>query len=600
MARPQIRQGQLITTFGPGAMTDLPERSVLIAGLDAWVGERRQIQEPRLARKVAQLLGAQTVRLECPPEADRDGGGFVRSYVFPLWFVTQSLIAGRPPGWRTRRLVQWSGLEDKGRKFVMEDEKRTKSAVTPVRFVRACRRGHLGDIDWQAFVHGQSPPCGRELYFDERGTSGDLGETYIRCGCGLERPMSQAADPNSRALGDCDGARPWLGQGRVAGERCTERNRLLVRAASNAWLPQPQRVISLPERGESIRQTVDRLWMFLEAVESADDIAYERRKPKVNEGLAGLTNEEVWEAVRERKNPADSGEKPVKRAEIETLVAPGDQIGEDTLESTFFARVLPRAEWDQPWMAGIERVLLVERLREVAALVGFTRFESASADAETGELDAGVRRADISRQPEWVPAVENRGEGIFLQFSREALLAWWQRTAVVNRYAELKRGFDGWKQEHTSSDRKLPSPEYLLLHSFSHLLITAVALECGYPASSIMERVYAVPQVGYGVLLYTASSDAEGTLGGLVQAGRRIAGFVRSALELGGLCSNDPVCGQHSPDNVLEGRMLHGAACHGCVLIAETSCEQGNDFLDRAMVVRTVAGSGAEFFPDVI
>jgi hypothetical protein len=598
MARPQIRQGQLITTFGPGAMTDLPERSVLIAGLDAWVGERRQIQEPRLARKVAELLGAQTIRLECPPEADRDGGGFVRSYVFPLWFVTQNLIPGRPPGWRTRRLVQWSGLEDKGRKFLMDD--RSKSPVTPVRFVRACRRGHLGDIDWQAFVHGQNPPCGRELYFDERGTSGDLGETYIRCGCGLERPMSQAADPNSRALGDCDGARPWLGQGRVADERCNERNRLLVRAASNAWLPQPQRVISLPERGENIRQTVDKLWMFLEAAESADDIAYERRKPKVNEGLAGLTNDEVWEAVRERKNPANSSEKPVKRAEIETLLAPGDQIGEDTLESTFFARVLPRAEWNQPWMAGIERVLLIERLREVAALVGFTRFESASADAETGELDAGVRRAEISRQPEWVPAVENRGEGIFLQFSREALLTWWQRTAVVDRYAELKRGFDGWKKEHTSSDRKLPSPEYLLLHSFSHLLITAVALECGYPASSIMERVYAVPQVGYGVLLYTASSDAEGTLGGLVQAGRRIAGFVRSALELGGLCSNDPVCGQHSPANVLEGRMLHGAACHGCVLIAETSCEQGNDFLDRALVVRTVAGLGAEFFPDVV
>jgi hypothetical protein len=76
--------------------------------------------------------------------------------------------------------------------------------------------------------------------------------------------MSQAADPSSRALGDCDGARPWLGQGRVADERCNERNRLLVRAASTAWLPQPQRVISLPERDEKIRQTVDRLWMFLE------------------------------------------------------------------------------------------------------------------------------------------------------------------------------------------------------------------------------------------------------------------------------------------------------------------------------------------------
>src|SRR5580658_5711958 len=116
--------------------------------------------------------------------------------------------------------------------------------------------------------------------------------------------MSQAADPNSRALGDCDGGRPWLGQNRVADERCTERNRLLVRAASNAWLPQPQRVISLPERNEAIRQVVDRLWTFLEAAESAADIAYERKKQVVNQALAGLTDEEVWQAVHERKNPS--------------------------------------------------------------------------------------------------------------------------------------------------------------------------------------------------------------------------------------------------------------------------------------------------------
>jgi len=111
-----------------------------------------------------------------------------------------------------------------------------------------------------------------------------------------------------------------------------------------------------------------------------------------------------------------------------------------------------------------------------------------------------------------------------------------------------------------------------------------------------MERIYAIPNVGFGLLLYTASSDAEGTLGGLIQVGRRISEFVKSALELGKLCSNDPVCGLHSPENVFEGRFLHGAACHGCVLIAETSCEQTNDFLDRALVTPRAAGLGAEFF----
>jgi hypothetical protein len=135
-----------------------------------------------------------------------------------------------------------------------------------------------------------------------------------------------------------------------------------------------------------------------------------------------------------------------------------------------------------------------------------------------------------------------------------------------------------------------------MLHSFSHLLITAVALECGYPASSIRERIYAIPNVGFGILIYTASPGAEGTLGGLVQAGRRIANRVRTALELGQLCSNDPVCAQHDPSNRLEHRHLHGAACHGCLLIAETSCEQQNDFLDRALVTPTVQNQRSEFF----
>ena len=128
----------------------------------------------------------------------------------------------------------------------------------------------------------------------------------------------------------------------------------------------------------------------------------------------------------------------------------------------------------------------------------------------------------------------------------------------------------------------------------SHLLLTAVSLECGYPASSIRERVYAFDG-GYGIMLYTGTPDAEGTLGDLVEAGTRIAAHLRAALELGRLCSNDPVCAQHDPQSPHEIRFLHGAACHGCVLVAETSCEQQNDFLDRSLVVPTVESLGAEF-----
>jgi len=280
---------------------------------------------------------------------------------------------------------------------------------------------------------------------------------------------------------------------------------------------------------------------------------------------------------------------------LETLVATADEIGEDRPEGVFYARTLPKPEWERPWMGGIEKVVLVPRLREVMALVGFTRFEAAAPDTE-GELDMGVRRAELARDLSWVPAVENKGEGVFLQFRRAAIEDWLQRDEVYQRIVQLRRGFAAWKAEHSQSRREFPHPAYILLHSFSHLLITAVALECGYPASSIRERVYALPQIGYGVLLYTGSSDAEGTLGGLVEVGRRIAGSIRGALELGRLCSNDPVCAQHSPESLHERRFLQGAACHGCLLLAETSCEQQNDLLDRALVVRTVQGEGAEFF----
>lgn len=287
--------------------------------------------------------------------------------------------------------------------------------------------------------------------------------------------------------------------------------------------------------------------------------------------------------------------KTVKQAELETLTASRDEIGEDRPDGNFFARALPRDVWGKPWMSAVEKVILVHRLREVVALAGFSRFEAAAPDIQ-GELEMGVRRASLSREADWLPAMENRGEGVFLQFKSDAIGAWLGRSDVQARGDQLSSGFGRWRQDHQGARRIFPGLPYTLLHSFAHLLLTSVSLECGYPASSIRERIYALPDTGYGVLLYTGSSDAEGTLGGLIQIGRNIHEHVRAALELGELCSNDPVCAQHEPENAHECRYLHGAACHGCLLIAETSCEQYNEFLDRTLVVRTVGNLGIEFF----
>jgi len=589
----QIRQSQVVTTFGPGAMLDLPNHSVLVAGLDYWSTGGDEIQEPRLVEKLKKLLDVTALRLYTPPPDQEDPTApptGITGWQFPEWFITQDVESTDPASTvRSRMLVHRLALT-RG-KFI--DQNKKKRSVVPVRFVRACRCGHIGDIDWRQFVHSGPSECRRQLWMDERGTSGDLAEVWVRCECKAERNLGEAALMQTQALANCDGSRPWLGP--YTKEQCGEPNRLLIRTASNAYFTQQMSVISLPDRDETVKQAVDAAWEFVEAVEGIDELKYERKKAKVKAVLEGLTDEEVFAEIQARRGFALEQPKSVKQAELETLVASKEEIGNDRPDGNFFARAVPKATWSRPWMLPIERVVLVHRLREVVAQVGFTRFEAAAPDIE-GELEIGVRRATLAREITWLPAVENKGEGIFLQFSREQIEAWEQRPDVQDRGRKLMAGFDCWTTEHHGSHRKFPGLPYILLHSFSHLLITAVALECGYPASSIRERIYALPSIGYGLLLHTGSSDAEGTLGGLIEVGRRIHEHIQAALELGELCSNDPVCAQHEPQSTHERRFLLGAACHGCLLIAETSCEQHNDFLDRALVVPTVENLGIEFF----
>lgn len=588
----QVRQSQVVTTFGPGALVDLPTVSVLIGGLDDWKGGD-EVHEPRLIEKLRPLVGVTELRLYTPPPASDDFNApptGIRAWQFPEWYVTQDVEPNPPAGvLRTRLLVHRKAVS-RGR---YTDRDRRNRRVVPVRFVRACRKGHIGDIDWYIFVHRGPSPCKRQLWMDERGTSGDLSEIVVRCECGKERLMSDAAGTEARGLGRCDGNRPWLGP--LTKETCGEANRLLVRTASNAYFPQVMRVISLPDPDEGLAQAVEQAWTYLEWADSAADVAAERRKPPVANALDGFSDEEVFREIQARRGVGSAASsKSVKEAELEVLVSSQEEIGGDIPDGNFYARALPRPTWDEPWMKPIERVVLLHRLREVAAQVGFTRFESSAPD-EQGELEIGVQRAALARETTWLPAIENRGEGIFLGFSKEAIDAWLKRPSVIARDKELQAGFQRWAADHPGTKRRFPGLPYVMLHSLAHLLVSAVALECGYPASSIRERVYA-GTAGYGILLYTGSPDAEGTLGGLVEVGRRISHHLRTALGLGELCSNDPVCAQHEPASAHERRFLLGAACHGCLLISETCCEQYNDFLDRALVVPTVDARGAEFF----
>jgi hypothetical protein len=100
----------------------------------------------------------------------------------------------------------------------------------------------------------------------------------------------------------------------------------------------------------------------------------------------------------------------------------------------------------------------------------------------------------------------------------------------------------------------------------------------------------------YGILIYTATTGNQGTLRGLVATAPEFARIVRSALGRLEVCSNDPICADQEPSSTADDRALHGAVCHGCLLIAETSCEARNLYLDRSLLVETMTAQQAAFF----
>jgi hypothetical protein len=589
-AHGELRRGQVITTYGPGALIDLPKYSAIVGGLDTWpkVSELDEIVDARLGRKLELITAVDAPRMFAPPiesQDPREARRGIGAWRFPEWCVVHE--GGGEERERSRRLVHRKRLDAKG----LFDGRR----VVATRFVRACPRGHVDDIDWFAFAHGAPGDCRRQLWLDERGTSGDLADLFVRCECGKPaRSLYQASLIELNPLGTCRGARPWLG--RDAAEGCVQPSRLLIRTASNAYFPQVLSVLSLPDRGDAIANVVRELWDDLQIVETVADLTFLKKKPHLMEKLARFDDQEILDAIQQAKKGAQT-ERPVKQVELDALLAVEEGFGDDIpVDPNFHARRLPEHVWRRSGRhKPIEAVIQVHRLREILALVGFTRFEAITPDIN-GEYETDVQRAQIALDPSWFPAVANRGEGLFVSLRPAAVKRWLARAGVADRLESLKTGHALWATDRKSK-RLFPGGPYVLLHTLSHLLIQSLAIRCGYPASSLRERIYAdTVAERFGILIYTGSPDAEGTLGGLVQQARYFEDHLAVALRSAELCSNDPICAQHGPGTSMEKRWLLGAACHGCTLMAETSCEMRNDYLDRALVVPVLGLRDAALF----
>ncbi|MEU8955639.1 DUF1998 domain-containing protein [Streptomyces sp. NPDC048518] len=606
----ELRPSQLLHTYGVGSVADLPNLSVMVLGLDRWELDKATVLiEDRLLAAVRRRLGQQVATLRTPPHMSETTDPFgewtrvgVPVGLFPRWLrCSREQCNQLAPASSGLFELDEQYFRPENTRYVHTcfGQGRGRPTAVPARFLIACRAGHMDDFPWMYFVHrGAEHPPGCTLTLVERGTTGEAANVFVQCSCPNvpARSMAEAMGlRGERELPACRGHHPHLG----TFDACPEQVRTIALGATNSWFAAQLRVFSLPRAEEPLAQAVQENWQHLEPLALVPQEAAKMLLPTQQcwPELEQYGLDAVWEEVN----------KEAQRRADQHVVRSADDDGEEfdlaTPEWQAFTATHERQLPDfttagervpavaEEWL---ERVVLVHRLREVAALTGFTRID---APEWMPQDDLSDQAAPLtSEPPTWIPCAELRGEGVFLKFREEKLAAWETRDDVRAREAQLKRAYWMWCAAR-GVEPNWPGIRYVLLHTFSHVLIREFALECGYGASGIGERIYARSgeQPMAGILLYTAAPDSEGTLGGLVSLGRRgrLGAALEQALIAARLCSSDPLCAEHDP--TVHGR-LHGAACHACLFAAETSCERGNHLLDRALLVDTLAGNHGAFF----
>lgn len=605
---------QLLLTYGPGAMMDLPEHAVVVSGLQGWRygGGWQSLSEPRLVallrKQLANNLSPDFSGLRQPPVHDEErhdaNAPGVEVMVFPTWFVADDSGGAERdaahPGEKRRRLVQYNELDvSKTGKFSFRADDR-KVDVNPVRFAAACTKGHLEDIDWRYLAHRNADrSCRKPLFWVERGVSSDPSDISIRCTCGAFVTLGDLYKP--RFLGDCGCRSPWLQPRYIAEEVCDAKDlRLLPRSATNTYFPQTITLISLTEANDELKQLVQEHATTIDHIRKLPNfIDVLRSLPTTKAAFAAYSDDAILDAVQDgaAADHAGAGDNP-RIPEFDLLASGALIIG--TPKAHLFAETLSTAALGDPWSSLLKGVVKVHRLREVTCLYGFTRLEPppTSAESEMDEIQLAVDGAPLARSVDWLPAVEQFGEGIFLHFSPDFLKGWLARPEVEARARSMKEG-ERRDAERFNRDPKHLGAAYWALHSLSHALMAELAMECGYPISSLKERIYAsgAGQTDrFAILIYTSTAGGQGTLGGLSNMAERVGEVLEKAINGLALCSNDPICAEHQPNSEYDDRPMHGAACHACLLLPETSCEARNTRLDRSLLVATVLGRGGAMF----
>lgn len=625
MSRP-IRRAQLIAPFGVGAMFTAADGSSLIcAGLDYWFSPDMDphetldedefiINEWRLER----ALGVEHFRLP-PDHRERRGsnstntGLTVPFFRFPTWAVCPR---------KTCRRLQQIGQTDRGpQRCRFCEAEGHRSILVQVPFVAMCENGHLQEFPWREWVHRSvAPTCTKPMRLRSTGGTSLAGQR-VECECGVA-PRSLAgitgAKEDKTVLSStldstgveylCAGAKPWLGQD--VRENCGLQIQGSLRNASNVHFADVRSAIYLPpiEAGA----TSELIGIFSRPPIASRVAALLQASGGPNEqltasmlmllemnGVSGHSSEEVeaalhakWSELKGQALQSTVGggsDDEIRRGEFGLLRA--------EVKNTDLAVIrVPSSDFDGEFAGLLDGVSLVTRLKETRVFAGFGRVRP------TSEPDDEKRKALLwNRLPRrgtgWLPAYTVFGEGVFLELSANRLAEWETRGSVIERCAELKSAVSSGRLGAVVAEQ-FTSPRYLLLHTFAHVVMNGLTFECGYSTAALRERLYVSSEPGQemsAILIYTASGDAEGTLGGLVRMGEpgQLEPLLDRVLDQAKWCSADPVCmeaGPQGPDS------CNLAACHNCALVPETACEAMNRFLDRALLVGKIDDPSVGFF----
>jgi hypothetical protein len=592
--RGSVRRSQMITTYGVGSLIAVDNESFIVSGIDdayrAWpLDEAPIVHEHRLAR----VLGVSHFRL--PPASEDTSKDGVRVRRFPLWHSC-------PKCQSLQHVRSFNSPAGKNVCTQCDDE-----PLVPSRFVVACEDGHLDDFPYWKWLHrrnreeGATGHCGGAMRMRFSGQSASLRSILISCTCGVPEVSMEGAFRRS-ALTDlgvrCEGRRPWLKD--APAEFCTQAPRTLQRGSSSVWQPVLKSALSIPPWSDGLADRLAEHWENLRSFSSRMEIEiYLKGAFRGDDSISIDAVMALLDAER-AEDPDDEGatdEEPANRyqalrsQEYERLCA-GNSLRDKGRDEQF---VCEPPVTDPAVLApfGVERTMLVKRLREVRALKAFTRIADPESSSEGHEAALSLTPTD------WLPAMEVHGEGVFVRLDENRLDDWARQVAVAARVERMRTNHDRALRERATDPAEVPSspatPRMVLLHTLAHVLINEWSLAAGYPAAALRERLYTGAGMA-GLLVYTATSDSAGSLGGVVAQGepKRLAEALRSALRRATWCSADPLC--------VEARSTGAnlAACHACVMLPETSCEHNNVLLDRALLIGTPDDPHMGFFADAV